>query len=599
MTWSGRRIAIAACFVSWGILGTFAACTDSYGGGGGQTSTGTGPGGAGSTGGSGGSSGTMGLDASGCPSTCSNDLKHIVDCTGTILESCTPDEGCANAACIADPCLAAETSKSSYGCDYFALKTALRPQADGACFAAFVANTWAKPVKITVDRGGQSLMTQNFAYIPQGQGQQISYTPYDPNVGLGVGEVAVLFLSRSFTGGSVVNCPMPAALPQETGVPGTGRGEAFHIRTDYPVVAYQIVPYGGGQAQVTSATLLLPTSAWDVNYIAINAYKQSAVIPDGYPSLNILAHQDQTEVKVLPKAAIVGGPNVMPSPANTQVTYTLNAGEYIQITQAEELTGSILESTKPIAVFGASTCMNVPDSEPDCDSAQQQIAPVQALGNEYAAVRHQDRGSQPESPPWRLVGAVDDTMFTWEPSAPTGAPTTIKKGEVIEFNAEGPFVVRSQDLDHPFYLGGYMTGGLAVSGRGDPDWVNVIPPSQYLNSYVMFTDPTYPETSLVVIRTPSKVDNSFADVTLNCRGTLTGWQPFGKYEYTHVSLVTGNFVDVSGCSNGRHEMSSALPFGVTIWGWGTTQQTQLVSYAYPAGAGFKPVNEVVIPPNPF
>ena len=44
-------------------------------------------------------------------------------------------------------------------------------------------------------------------------------------------------------------------------------------------------------------------------------------------------------------------------------------------------------------------------------------------------------------------------------------------------------------------------------------------------------------------------------------------------------------------------MSSDAPFGVTVWGWGTTQQTLRVSYAYPAGAGFKPINEIVVPPD--
>ncbi len=53
---------------------------------------------------------------------------------------------------------------------------------------------------------------------------------------------------------------------------------------------------------------------------------------------------------------------------------------------------------------------------------------------------------------------------------------------------------------------------------------------------------------------------------------------------------------VNGCTNGRQEIKSTLPFGVTVWGWGTqAQQTQLVSYAYPAGAGFQPINTVVVP----
>ena len=70
------------------------------------------------------------------------------------------------------------------------------------------------------------------------------------------------------------------------------------LSTDRPVVAYTILPYGGGPSAATSATLLLPTSAWDTNYIAVNAYKQSQIagvwllnvppFPDGMARLDEL-----------------------------------------------------------------------------------------------------------------------------------------------------------------------------------------------------------------------------------------------------------------------------------------------------------------------
>jgi hypothetical protein len=162
--------------------------------------------------------------------------------------------------------------------------------------------------------------------------------------------------------------------------------------------------------------------------------------------------------------------------------------------------------------------------------------------------------------------------------------------------------VKSQDKDHPFYVAAYMTGADAIggfSGEGDPEWVNVIPTAQYLESYVLFTDPTYSETSLNVIRRPA-LDNTFADVTLDCVGTLTGWQKLGAYEWTRVDLVTGDFQNVGNCSNGRHEMKSTVPFGVTVWGWGSAAafNTQYVSYAYPAGASVQAINKVVVPPDP-
>lgn len=538
------------------------------------------------------------IDADDCDPnpTCSNDLNHVVDCKGQILATCSPEEGCADGQCVPDPCAAAKASRSSYGCDYWALKTALRPQADGACFAAFVANTWAKPVHLQVELGGQTL-PDGFIYIPVTKGQAVDYVPYDPVVGLPVGQVAILFLARSPFGGSVVDCPRPAAVGKEVGVSGTGLGEAFHITTDYPVVSYQIVPYGGAQSYVTSATLLLPTSAWDTNYVAVNAYSTAApYYPGGDPSLNILAHEDGTMVTIRPKLDITGSVDVAPALAGYAATYKLDKGQYLQILQPGELTGSPIESDKPIAVFGGSACMAVPVGKTDCDSAQQQIAPVRALGSSYVAVRYKDRlAGVPESPPYRLVGVVAGTKLTWEPAVPPGMPKMIGLGQVVEFTPSGDFIVKSQDAAHPFYLGGYMTGSQGFDGVGDPEWVNVIPPAQYLDHYVLFTDPTYPETSLVVIRTPSRVDGSFADVKLACAGKLGGWQKLGAYEYTRVNLVTGNFQGVGGCANGRQEMASALPFGVTVWGWGTTPQTKLVSYAYLAGAGFQPINAVSVP----
>ena len=112
-----------------------------------------------------------------------------------------------------------------------------------------------------------------------------------------------------------------------------------------------------------------------------------------------------------------------------------------------------------------------------------------------------------------------------------------------------------------------------------------MPSAQYLNKYVFFTDPTYSETNLVVIR--SKKDGAFADVTLGCAGVLGGWQPIGAdQEFTRIDLVTGNFMDVGGCSNGRHEINSTNPFGVTVWGSAVVQSTfaYLVTWFFLLGA---------------
>ena len=70
-----------------------------------------------------------------------------------------------------------------------------------------------------------------------------------------------------------------------------------------------------------------------------------------------------------------------------------------------------------------------------------------------------------------------------------------------------------------------------------------------------------------------------------------------------MDLVRGNFEKQGACDNGRHEAKSEEPFGLTVWGWGSSLtmpafSSSAVSYAYPAGAGVKAINTVVLPAAP-
>jgi hypothetical protein len=294
----------------------------------------------------------------------------------------------------------------------------------------------------------------------------------------------------------------------------------------------------------------------------------------------------------------------------------VNRGQVLQFEQVKELIGTPILATHPIGVFGGATCINVPTSALACDGAHQQIVPVRAMGHEYVYARYRDRWlNKPETAPVRIVGAVDGTVFTYDPSPPFGAPAGIGKGQMLEFDVTAPFSIRSQDDQHPFFMAEYMTGcnsyGELDDCRGDPEFVNVVPPAQFLPKYVFFTDPTYPETEVVVVR--QRTPNGFSDVYIDCiSGAIGGWNPAGSnYEYAHVVLNTLNFQAVGACDTGRHEMHSDTPFGATVWGWGSAASggdspfgllyvgptySQYVSYAYPAGMQIHPITNVVVLP---
>jgi hypothetical protein len=599
---------------------------------------------------------------------CSSDLHAVVDCAGTTVQTCPPDQGCARGACV-PACESAVANQSSVGCDYYSYPID-DSRSVGSCFAVFVANTWNVPVSLSVERAHTTLDVSAFARIPSGSGKAIGYTPL-PGGKLPPGQVAILFLadlSKGDIGGdpfptpSRSPCPVtpaittPAFYARSTdaagvthifggqGPRGTARANAFHIVSSAPVVAYDIFPYGGGSSAITSSSLLLPTSAWGTNYLAVEPYRSTGESPP--ETIAVIANEDGTAVTLAPKVAILPESTdhivtkpVPGAPKGKPVTYTLAAGEVLQLGHGNclpncnangigfyGLTGSPIQANKPILLVTATPCTTIDSVFNACDSLHQQIPPVSALGHEYVAVKYRNRWDlHDDSPPWHLLGMVDGTQLSYEPAAPPGAPSSLARGELAEFRAPGPFVVRSQDDDHPFYAAGYMSGAGAPNAGGDwgggnspygnpgdPELVNLVSTAQYLSRYVFFTDPTYPETNLVVVR--KREAYGFAPVVLDCAGALTGWTRIdtsGQYEYTRIDLVRHDFEPQNGCDNGIHEVHSDAPFTVTVWGWGTSETggsfddpsvpgfySQNVSYGYPAGMGLRTITTVSLPPIP-
>jgi hypothetical protein len=533
---------------------------------------------------------------SSCP-VCSEDKMSVVDCNGKVT-ACPPDSGCSNGMCM-PACEAAEQNHASIGCDYYAvdMDAAMGPPHD-ACFTVFVANTSKGNAHMNISWNGSFIDLAKYAKIPMGQGQNLTYAPFDQAAGLLPGQVAIVFLAYAPAGGPLmgnVQCPVPAAIGTDAQIPGNGLGKAFHIETDMPVVAYQMLPYGGGAAAATGASLLLPTSAWSDNYVAVTAYDTEAppiAVAQG-PSLNIVAMEDNTKVTMRPKSNIIGGGGLPAGTMNQPYEITLAKGQYAQITQAAPLSGSPITADKPVGVFGGHQIMSI---DRCCgDHGEQMIAPVRALGYEYVAAPHGDRKPSSEQRIYRIFGAVAGTELTYDP--PNVGPATVNLGQFYEVRSATPFTVRSQGSSHPFLMFTYMSGAgeQGEGGWGDADFVRIVPPKQYMSHYVFFADPTYPFTQLTVVRT--KKDGAFKDVTLACMGTVSGWQPVGtggEFEIAFVKLVD-HWAGQGGCNNGINVMDSEAPFGVWVWGWGSEDTTTgWVSYGYPAGEGVLPINDVII-----
>ena len=551
-----------------------------------------------------------------CLFRCSLDGRSIVQtCTGEVVETCPPDLACGAGTCQ-EPCAAAAADGSSNGCEFYLQPPSFDRESAPSCYAAYVVNTSQRPVDVALEYEGAPLDVSKSLY--RTAPGSATLTPHTGS--LAAGETAILFISDdpNAEGQLPVPCPdgvVPATLAYKTTY-GTGIGTSFHLTTNVPVSLTAIYPFGGASSFRPSATLLFPVPSWGKQHVIVNAWERRTANfpPPGGPVAQIVAAEDDTEITILPTHDIQDGIGVVGTAARVPVTYRLGKGQLLQLDQAEELSGSIVTSNKPTSVFGGHECMYVPSARAACDSALQQLPSLEQWGSEYVGVGYRPRlGDEHEPMPYRIVAARDDTRLDYDPVPPPGAPTTMSAGEVATFWAGtgDAFVVRTQDVDHPIYLAAYMTGcdrnAFADSrpdylghahffGRGDPEFVNVVPAGQYLNSYSFFADPTYDETSLVIVR--AKTDGQFKDVWLECAGNLTDFRPVGTrgdYEYVRVDLMRnpgpGQAFDGGVCQSGLQRMRSDGAFTATVWGWAFA-----ASYAYPGGMALRKLVETPLPP---
>ncbi|MBX3213301.1 MAG: IgGFc-binding protein [Labilithrix sp.] len=517
-------------------------------------------------------------DAGECLLQCSLDGRSVIrSCTGDVVETCPSELACGDARCQ-EACAAAAANSSSNGCEFYFQPPPEFEDNSDSCYAAFVVNTSASPVEISLGRGGEELdlsgaifrttsgdatLIQHTGPIPPDESVVVFISDHDPEVPRG---------SRSH-----LPCPAgvrPAVLSRLLGLspPGTRFGSSFHLTSNAPVSLVAMYPFGGAESRFPSATLLMPVVTWAKEHVLVDGWEASKY---GNPASRIVASEDGTEITIIAKKSLQDGIDVQGGPANTPLKYTLEKGEYLQLQQSDELVGSIVMSSKPTSISGGNSCAYVPSWGGACDILWQQIPSFEQWGSEYVGVGYRQRTSSPhELMPYRIVAAHDGTRLDYDPVIPPGAPTEMNAGDFVTFpvSVNAPFVVRTQDAAHPIYVAAYMQGknggyhgSPPMADQGDPEFVNVVPAGQWQSSYSFYADPTYEETSLVVIR--GKQRDKFEDVWLECAGTLEGWTPIGTrgdYEFVRVDLQRdggpGQAFGDKVCQTGLHRMKSEGPF---------------------------------------
>lgn len=483
--------------------------------------------------------------------TCADDGNSYVDnyCDPTQGESCDTSMG----ACVGD-CSPKALGNSYIGCEYFPTVTGNTTGTDFD-FAVAIANTTANPAMITID-GGALNATQMVTVAPNSVSVQV--LPW----------VTTLKLCSS---ASTDGCPT---------VPGgalAAKG-AYHLRSTAPITVYQFnsLEYQKNSAFSYSndASLLLPTNVWRPRYYAAARQPFSNGFAM-YPSeLAVTARTDNTMVTITAKAATVAGQGAPAFVANTPQTVMLNAGDVIELASTSgDLTGSLVDSTRPVQVISGHYCVNVPDDVVACDHLEESMFPVDTLGSHYVinapAVTSIPNGKVEIV---RVIATADNTTLTYDPPV-AGAPTTIPTaGAFIEIpSTAASFQITA---DQKVLVAQYMEGQDAGGGTGDPAMTLAVPVEQFRGSYLFHAPVSY-ESNYVDVTAPMG-----ASISLDGGAALTltpiGTSGFGLARVQALNLGPNN--------DGNHNITGNMTFGITVYGYG-----QYTSYWYPGGLNLETI----------
>ncbi|MBN9163258.1 MAG: IgGFc-binding protein, partial [Myxococcales bacterium] len=343
------------------------------------------------------------VDAPDCRLQCSLDGRSLVeDCTGKVVETCRPELACGGGVCQ-EPCAAAAADRSSNGCEfYLQVPPSSNQFSPASCYAAYVVNTSNQPADVSFELEGRGLDISKSMYRTNPGDAALT-----PHVGaIPPGESVVLFISDSDPNSPPASSPTAHPVRCPDGIvptrvssrvlSGTTFASSYHLRTNVPVAASTIYPFGGARSYVPTATLLLPVATWGKQHILVNAWELGRG-----PSAQIIASEDDTEVTIVPTRDIQDGNGVVGGPAQVPITYRLDKGQLLQLVQPQELTGSMVASSKPITTVGGNVLACIPWDHGACDIAAQQIPAFEQWGSEYVGVGYRPRaGNEHESMPY-------------------------------------------------------------------------------------------------------------------------------------------------------------------------------------------------------
>lgn len=359
--------------------------------------------------------------------------------------------------------------------------------------------------------------------------------------------------------------------------------QAFHVESEKEVTVYAL-----SQANTTSdAFLVLPTDALGTDYTVLAYTSDPGGGGGGFGIHNetpsqfaVVAVEDETMVTIAPSARTHRlGAAVQTVRLNRGQVYLVQAD--MRAFEALDLTGTKVQSNKPVAIFAGHQRATVPLGDGQSrDVLIEQLPPVETWGQSVFLVPYtqpSDATNNMIDDRFRIMAAFDNTDVRIDGQL----VTTLAAGGFYEGVLNRPMHVTT---DGPVLVAQYkQTAPQAIfnNGLGDPFMMFVPPSEQFLPGYRLISAQaadeeggiTYTEQYVTIIAPTAKL----ATVTLDGVPVDPGrFTPIVASDYSFASLRT---------TDGVHSVQADTGIGVYVYGYGIAN-----SYGYIGGTNFTPLD---------
>ncbi|PPD21631.1 MAG: hypothetical protein CTY24_07465 [Methylobacter sp.] len=315
--------------------------------------------------------------------------------------------------------------------------------------------------------------------------------------------------------------------------------------------AEEVTVYGLNRVQFTTDAFLgLPVDILGTEYI--NLGFENSLVPG--TQFGIVASQDNTTVTITPSAD-AGSRRV-----GVPYSIILNQGQTYQLIStntASDLTGTVIQADRPIAVFGGHQCSNVPIGVPFCDHLVEQLPPTSTWGQSFLTVPLATRVG---GDTFRILASQDET----EVRVNGNLVATLSRGQ---FHEEIILVQAEISANNPVLVAQYSNGTNFDGVTSDPFETLIPPNEQFLANYTVTTPASGFSGNFINIVAPNAAVGA-----INLDGSpipSASFTPIGSSGFSGAALPV---------ALGSHNFDGPLPFGLTSYGYDSFD-----SYGYPGG----------------